>query len=99
MKEIDYIFQNLDIKGFLDQIKKDSGAQSNLGSQVLDNVKNSNEEVFYLIELYVSSGFFFKMVNDFSLIYKGEINFETRDDGGYSIICFYYITQLYNSCG
>ena len=41
MKEIDYIFQNLDIKGFLDQIKKDSGAQSNLGSQVLDNVKNS----------------------------------------------------------
>ena len=89
MKEIDYIFQNLDIKGFLDQIKKDSGEQSNLGSQVLDNVKNSNEEVFYLIELYVSSGFFFKMVNDFSLIYKGEINFETRDDGGYSIICFY----------
>ena len=93
MKEIDYIFQNLDTTGFLEQIEKESGEQTNLGPQVLNNVKNPNEDIVSLVEEYIIRGVFFQKVSDFILIYHGYIIWENTDDYKCSIICFYSKTD------
>ena len=100
MKEIDYIFQNLNTKGFLDKLKEWSGEQAHPGYLVLENVKNSNDEISYLLDHLIYKGIFFQKVKDLSLIYHGYSWFKdggpttAYDNNDYaSISCFFSKTD------
>ena len=93
MKEIDYIFQNLNTKGFLDKLKEWSGEQAHPGYLVLENVKNSNDEISYLLDHLIYKGIFFQKVKDLSLIYHGYSWFKDDEDAYASISCFFSKTD------
>ena len=93
MKEIDYIFKNLDTRGFLDQLKEWSGEQAHPGHLVLENVKNSNDEISHLLDRLIYRGIFFQKVKDFSLIYHGYSGVEDDEDDYASISCFFSKTD------
>ena len=92
MKEIDYIFQNLDTEGFLRTLDENSGEQVDPGYLVSENVKDCNEKILRYVNYLIIKGIFFQKIKNFSLIYHGYINFK-NEDYGVSISCFYSETD------
>mgnify|MGYP001362603005 CR=1 FL=1 len=92
MKEIDYIFQNLDTEGFLRTLDENSGEQVDPGDLVSENVKDCNEKILRYVNYLIIKGIFFQKIKNFSLIYHGYINFK-NEDYAVSISCFYSETD------
>ena len=91
MKEIDYIFENIDVKKFLRLIDKTTninefGKPSQFGKgiditfEIFESVEKPNEEVTWLLKRLVDDGIFFNRVKDFLLIYKGSIAFVHKNN-------------------
>ena len=92
MKEIAYIFQNLDTEGFLRTLDENSGEQVDPGDLVSENVKDCNEKILRYVNYLIIKGIFFQKIKNFSLIYHGYINFK-NEDYAVSISCFYSETD------
>ena len=93
MKEVDYIFQNLDTEGFLNTLNKYSGDQMGPGFLVSRHVKDCNEKVLDFINHLVIKGIFFQKAKDLSLIYHGYLDFIDNEDLCASISCFFSKTD------
>ena len=92
MKEIDYIFKNLDVKKFLKLIKK--VGDGFLATETFKCVKNPNKKVHDGLEALVWNGIFFNKIKDLSLTYFARIESGDEEvDANFNIICFYSKTD------
>jgi len=88
MKEIDYIFKNIDVEKFLKLIKK--RGKGYLTNEIYKCVKEPNKKIHDLLDRSVISGIFFNKVKNLSLIYHGWIDSDNdRLDPNFKIICFH----------
>ena len=92
MKEIDYIYKNLDVKKFLKLIKK--VGEGFLATETFKCVKNPNKKVNDGLEALVWNGVFFNKIKDLSLTYFARIESGDEEvDANFNIICFYSKTD------
>ena len=77
MKEIDYIYKNLDVKKFLKLIKK--VGEGFLATETFKCVKNPNKKVHDGLEALVWNGVFFNKIKDLSLTYFARIESGDED--------------------
>ena len=92
MKEIDYIFKNIDVKKFLKLIKKKG--EKNLTNEIYKSVKDPNKEIEDVLDVFVFGGVFFNKVKELSLTYYAWIESNNdRIDPNFKIICFYSNTD------
>ena len=88
MKEIDYIFKNIDVEKFLKLIKK--RGKGYLTNEIYKCVKEPNKKIHDLLDHSVFSGIFFNKAKNLSLIYYGWIDSDNdRLDPNFKIICFH----------
>ena len=77
-------------------VKKKIYNLSSLGFDFSEDTGDWDEEEYSLrstLAHYVDTGIFFRNIKEFSLIYDGQIKFESRSFYEYGIICFYSKTD------